>query len=154
MSARPVRALRMNSCACLSPSYVISTRLFTPRAHELGCRCSLQPPPPTTTLSLPATRKLPTTAAAGGGGFSFFSPFHWREETILSLGDSGVTERGVSRPLPSLVASTPPTAAASSFFFFAGATISAELIKPQLIASAGERVRGRKGGREERQERR
>lgn len=69
--------------------------------------------------------------------------------SALSLGDSGVTERGVSRPLPSLAASAPPTAA-SFFFFFAGATINAELIKPQLIASAGERERerGRQGGRE------
>lgn len=81
----------------------------------------------------------------GGGGGTV---------SALSLGDSGVTEHGVPRPLPSLVAASVPPIAASfffPFFFFAGTTINAELIKPQLIASAGEREEDGEGGRERRE---
>lgn len=163
MSARPVRALRMNSCACLSPSYVISARLFTPWAHELDCRCSLQPPPPPPLpppSPHPPTRTLPTTAGGGGGG-GRTPPLH---HTPPSIGGrkqfppylSGTAaSRSVAFRDPSPPSLRPHPRPLPPFFFFfsfAGATINAELIKPQLIASAGERERegeGRmEGGRE------
>lgn len=87
-------------------------------------------------------------------GFSFFPvfPLGGGGGTVpfLSLGDSGVTEHGVPRPSPPSLLRPHPLAAAS-FFFFAGATINAELIKPQLIAW---RERGREKEREGKRERR
>lgn len=136
-------------------------------------RCSLSNPP----RPLPhphAAHMLVVVGGGAGGGLFFTPPFHWRGgrggDTVpaLSLGDSGVTEHGVPRPPPpfSLLAASaphppphpptaprPPIAAASLFFSFAGATINAELIKPQLIASAGEREGDtEEGGRERKAE--
>lgn len=110
---------------------------------------------PSTTFP-PASCPRAGVSESGGGGSSFFPSLSVRgggTVPALSPGDSGVTERGVPRPLPSLLAaSAPPTAASFFFFFFffSGVAINAELIKPQLIASVGEEEGEREGegGRE------
>lgn len=116
-----VKALRMNSWAYLSHSYVISTLLFT-----------LQPTSWTVIVSAQCPLSL---VRAGCLGERLFVRGKWTVSS-LSLRDSAVTEHHMLQTCDLQRPSTPPPSCC--------APIKAELIKPQLIASAGGGMRKRK----------
>lgn len=118
----------MNSCACLSRSYVISALQFTPQPTSWTV---IVPPRTVSTVFSPG--RMSGGELSVGGKWTVSS---------LSLRDSAVTDRHMPQtcdlqPPPS----TPPPSCC--------APIKAELIKPQLIASAGGGMRRKKGGRGE-----
>ncbi len=115
----------MNSCAYLSRSYVISALfgLFT-----------LQPTSWTVIVSAVSTVFSPGSMSGG----ELFVGGKWTVSS-LSLGDSAVAEHHMPQTCDLQPPSTPPPSCC--------APIKAELIKPQLTASAGGGGRRKKGGR-------
>lgn len=121
-----VKALRMNSCAYLSRSYVISAPLGP--IHCSACEPDRQ-----------RLRAVSTVFSSGGmsGGDFFFCRRELNSFQLISWGQRCYrAPRATNLRLP-----TPPTHPCAPLYptppSSCCAPIKAELIKPQLIASAG-----------------